>query len=149
MCPIIAKQTRRNMSPAYDTLPHTVQDGVGLLCHKVTLMTHSHHVVNSKPRCFSTKLLFNCLPHSISWCLGFFPPRCRTSHFSILHFTCAFVQFTSLSRSLWMEAQVSGVSTPPISSVSFAEKIAEKRLSNIHNLACVGHLLSTAKIKEE
>ena len=58
---------------------------------------------------------------SLYWCMGLFLPRCRTLHLPLLIFIRFLpTQLSSLSRSCWMAAQPSGVSTTPPSFVSSA-----------------------------
>ena len=75
----------------------------------------------STPRSLSAELLSSRSTPSLYWCMGLFLPRCRTLYLPLLNFIrflCA--QLSSLSRSRWMAAQPSGVSTTPPSFVSSA-----------------------------
>lgn len=42
--------------PAHDTLPHSAQDTVGLLFHKITLLGIALHLVNHNPQVLLCKL---------------------------------------------------------------------------------------------
>jgi len=70
-------------------------------------------------RGFSANLLSSWAAPSIYWCMGLSLPRCRTLHFPLLNcmrFLSA--HFSSLLRSLWLAAKLSGVSATPHSFIS-------------------------------
>jgi len=74
------------------------------------------------PRSLSAELLSAGQPPY--WSMGLFLPRGRTLHLPLWNFTgflCA--QLSSLSRSRWMAAQLSGVSATPPSFVSSANSL--------------------------
>lgn len=91
-----------------DMLPHSVQDGVGLLCHKVTLMAHSHHVVNSKPMSFSLLAAFRVVATQRVLVPGFFSSQMQDFAFLFIAFhmlICPVLQFLKVplnrSTSIW------------------------------------------------
>lgn len=73
------------------------------------------------PRIFSSKLLFSWVALSMSWCVKFFFPRCRTLHFSLLN-SMSFLSahFSSISKPNWMGAWYFGILATPPNSVSSA-----------------------------
>jgi len=73
------------------------------------------------PTSLSAELSSIRYARSLYWCIGLFLMRCRTLHLpllSLIRFLSA--QHPSLSRSRWIAAQPSHVSTTPPSSVSSA-----------------------------
>jgi len=71
----------------------------------------------STPRSLSAELLSNRSTPSLYRCMGLFVPRCRTLHLPLLNFIRFLsAQLSSLSRSRWMAAQPSGISTQVVQS---------------------------------
>lgn len=57
-------------------------------------------------------------------CMGWFLPKCRTSHFSLLNFrTFRSAHFSSLQRSSWRPAWPSGASVTPSSFVASSSNL--------------------------
>ncbi|KAK4810721.1 hypothetical protein QYF61_007695 [Mycteria americana] len=97
----------------------STQDTVNLLCGKGTLLAHVQLGVHQDLLCKAAFQLGG--PQHVYWCMGLFLPWCRTWHFPLLNcmrFLSA--HFSSLSRSLWMAAQPSGISATPPSFVASA-----------------------------
>ena len=108
--------------PAGNTSPNAGLDTISFLCCKDTLLAPVHPGVLHVPTSFFTKLLSSWV--ATSWCLGLFFPRCRTLHISLLNFMKFLsAHFSSLSRSLWMAAQLCGVLVTCPSFVSSANLV--------------------------
>ncbi|XP_068788224.1 uncharacterized protein [Struthio camelus] len=97
-----------------------------------------HLLSTGTPRSFFMELLSSRSTPSLYWCMGLFLPRCRTLHLPLLNFRRVLsAQLSSLSRSLGMAAQSSGVSAPPPSSVSAAN------LLRVHSVPSSRSLMNT------
>ena len=97
---------------------------------------HCWHLSStSTPRSLSTELLFSRSAPRLYWFMGLFLPRCRNLHLPLLNFIRFLsAQLSSLSRSCWMAAQPSGVSSTLPSLVSSANLLRVHSNSSARSL---------------